>query len=95
VAPQSTVLMYLDYRTTVSVPSLELGPPPPAPPPPEPGGRGGGVQTACERVGESHFGRLERKLSTLPTLWVAQLRARLLQQHTEFEFRHPSKILFF
>jgi hypothetical protein len=60
--------------------------------PPEPGG-GGGVHTACEGVGESLFERLERKLSTLPTLWVAQLRARLLRQHSEFNFRHRSKII--
>jgi hypothetical protein len=64
--------------TTVSVPSLELGPPSRkrvcAPPPPPPNQRGGGeVHTthwpACEAVEDSRFGRLERKLSTLLTLW--------------------------
>jgi hypothetical protein len=35
--------------------------------PPEPGGEG---SLPCEGVGVSKFGRLEKKLSTLPTLWV-------------------------
>ncbi len=56
----------------MSVPSLELGPPTPSPLPqasvlpPEP--KGGGEAThslACDGMGESQFGRLERKLSTV------------------------------
>jgi hypothetical protein len=37
-------------------------------PPPEPGG-GGAHSAAGEGLGESQFRRLEKKLSTLPTLW--------------------------
>ncbi len=37
--------------------------------PPEPGG-GGAHSPAGEGLGESQFRRLEKKLSTLPTLWV-------------------------
>ncbi len=37
--------------------------------PPEPGG-GGAHSPAGERVGESQFRRLKKKLSTLPTLWL-------------------------
>ncbi len=56
-----------------SVPSSELEPPPPSPaseyPPPN---QRRGNTLACEWVrgwGESQFGRLEKKLSTLSTLW--------------------------
>ncbi len=38
-------------------------------PPPEPKG-GGAHSPAGEEVGESQFRRLEKKLSTLPTLWL-------------------------
>jgi hypothetical protein len=55
-------------------PLVGIGTPPPHPLsrkrvsfPPEPKG---GVVPACEGVGESQFGRLERKLSTLSTLWL-------------------------
>ncbi len=71
---RSTKNIY-SQSTTVSVPSFELGPstPTPSPPselalPPEP--KGGGTHSpACEGVAESQFGRLERKLCTLSTLW--------------------------
>jgi hypothetical protein len=63
------------------VPSLELGPVPPppnpshkAPLPPEPEG-GGGHSPAGEAVGESKFHRLEKKFSTLSTLWSKQTTA--------------------
>jgi hypothetical protein len=42
-------------------------------PPPEPGGGGVGRHTRLrggEGLGESQFRRLEKKLSTLPTLWL-------------------------
>ncbi len=68
------VHIYLEY--TVSVPSLELCPSPPhtlspSPaseyaPPPEP--KGEAHLPPCKGVGESQFGRLERKLSILSTL---------------------------
>ncbi len=56
------------------VPSSELGlshPLSPAivPLPPEPRGRGA-HSSAVEGLGESHFRRLENKLSTLPTFWT-------------------------
>jgi hypothetical protein len=41
--------------------------------PPEPGGGGGGAHSsACEGLGESQFRRLQKKLSTLPTLCLIE-----------------------
>jgi hypothetical protein len=38
-------------------------------------GPGGGAHSAaCEGMGESQFRRLEKKLSTLPTLWQEYTR---------------------
>ncbi len=55
------------------VPSSELGPPTPSPASecaPPPGTKGGAHSPAGEGVGESQFQRLEKRLSTLSTLWV-------------------------
>ncbi len=41
--------------------------------PPVPKGGGGAHSLAAKGVGESQFRRLEKKLSTLPTLWVRAL----------------------
>ncbi len=54
--------------------------PPPHPPPPDQ--RVGGThKPAAKGVGKSQFGRLEKKLSTLPTLWLAPnpVYSRLLE----------------
>jgi hypothetical protein len=63
----------VDTLTTVYVPSLKLGLSHPLSPasvhfPLEPGG--GGHTRLRVRVGEVQFRRLEKKLSTLPTLWL-------------------------
>jgi hypothetical protein len=70
-------ILYLE-KTTVYVPSSELGLPQHlsrrrmCPSPPEPGGGGGEAHShTCEGLGESQFRRLEKKLSTLPTLWAS------------------------
>ncbi len=55
------------------VPSSELGLPQPLTPskcaPPEPKGEGA-HSPAAGGLGESQFRRLEKKLNTLPTLWI-------------------------
>jgi hypothetical protein len=61
------------YSTTVYVPSSELGPPNPSPasacvPPPEQ--KGGANSVQVRGGGESQCGRLEKKPSTLSTLWI-------------------------
>ncbi len=62
--------------TTVYVPSLELGLSHPlsrqrvCPSPRNQRVGGGAHSRACEGLGESRFQRLQKKLSTLPTLWV-------------------------
>ncbi len=44
---------------------------------PPPGPKGGEAHSpAAEGVGESQLRRLEKKLSTLPTLWEDELRER-------------------
>jgi hypothetical protein len=43
-------------------------------PPPEPKGGGVAHSRAGEGLGESQFQRLEKKLSTLPTLWKKSMR---------------------
>ncbi len=69
------VHIYLVYKSVF--PSLELGPPTPYPASEfastlnHTGKEGGTHSPACEVVGESQFGRLERKLNTLSSLWVA------------------------
>ncbi len=76
---RATKYLYIQ-STTVYVPSSELGlPQPPVPqamvppPPPAQNQRVGGGTLACRwGVGESQFRRLEKKLSTLPTLWLEQ-----------------------
>jgi hypothetical protein len=40
-------------------------------PPPRTGGGGGAHSPEGEGLGEFHFRRLEKKLSTLPALWVS------------------------
>jgi len=45
-----------------------------------PGPKGGGAHSpAAKGVGESQFRRLEKKLSTLPTLWVALKSTTLIE----------------
>jgi hypothetical protein len=44
---------------------------------PHPGTKGGAHSPMGEGLGESQFRRLEKKLSTLPTLWVTSYHARL------------------
>ncbi len=67
-----TKYIYLQ-STTVSVPSSELGLSHPALSPASvllpPNQRGGGHTCQRARGGESQIRRLEKKLSTLPTLW--------------------------
>ncbi len=63
--------------TTVYVPSFGIWTPPTPLPqarvtsPPDQRVGGGAHAPAAKGVGESQFRRLEKKLSTLPTLWVA------------------------
>jgi hypothetical protein len=86
--------------TTVYVPSSEWDTPTPSPAsecaPPEPKGGGGGAHTpAVEGVGESQFRRLEKKLRTLPTLWVkTNYATNLMQvQNVRVETREVQNIL--
>jgi hypothetical protein len=66
------VHIFLEYRSVC--PLVGIGTAPPLLPqasvyPPPPPNRGGGARSpAGEGVGESQFGRLEKKLSTLSTL---------------------------
>ncbi len=65
------VFIYIEYHSVC--PHVGIGtlhPPPLSPasaPPPEP--KGGAHSPADEGVGKSQFRRLEKKVSTLPTLW--------------------------
>jgi hypothetical protein len=69
------VLIYLEHHSVC--PLVGIGTPPtplpqasvPSPPPPGPKS-GGEHSPAAKGVGESQFRRLEKKLSTLPTLWI-------------------------
>jgi hypothetical protein len=54
---------------------------PPSLPTPEPKGEGGGTVACGWRVGESQFRRLEKRLSTLPTLCRKSSNHRRLQLH--------------
>ncbi len=80
-------LLLNKVRTTVYVPSSELELFQPLSrrrvcPSPHNRGRGGGQcaqehSPAGEGLGESQFRRLEKKLSTLPTLWIISTRTAL------------------
>jgi hypothetical protein len=91
VATQSTYSVYKEYRYQGVCPLVGMETrrivPPPIPP-------GGAHSPAGERLGEFLFRRLEKKLSPLPTLWVASIEApKIATAATCFESRGLSKIL--
>ncbi len=68
------VRIYKEYHSACPLPLVGIGtlPPPLSPasvPLPPRTGRGGTYSPSVEGVGKSPFRRLEKKLSTLPTLW--------------------------
>jgi hypothetical protein len=79
---------YMLYQsTTVSVPSPKLGPSLPQAsvyPSPEPK-EGRMHSPAGERVGESQFGRLEQKSSTLSTLWLRPKNMLLKEEEANLQ----------
>ncbi len=91
--PKSTQVEPTKYvyikSTTVHDPSSELGLAQPLSAnecAPTPQNRGGGAHSpAGEGLGESQFRRLEKKLSTLPTLWWT----RIIRQQ-KIEYKNPS-----
>ncbi len=93
VFPFSKYLYIIIQSTTVYVLSSELGLPQPlsckrvCPPPPGPKA-GGAHSPAAKWVGEFQFGRLEKKLSTLPTLWASKYCTifRITRQTFYFSF---------
>ncbi len=72
--PQSTY--YLEYHSAFPLVGIGTTPHRPlsrkrvCPPPRTKGGEGGTHTPECEGVGESEFGQLSRKLSTLSFLWL-------------------------
>ncbi len=74
---RTTKYINLEYHSVCSVPSSKLGLPHPlsrkwvCPSHPRNQREGGGTHSPVyEGVGESQFGQLEKKLSTLPSLWI-------------------------
>ncbi len=66
-------------------------------PPPPRNQRGGIHSPACEGVGESQFGQLERKLSTLSTLWqqVSEIQRSICMWKRRMEANESSASIYF
>jgi len=92
--PQSTYSIYPEYVLQCLFPCRNWDSPHPLPPrecapPLEPGG--GARSPAGEWEGKSQFGRLEKKLSTLPTLWLTLKICRFRLDKGQGSFLNCSK----
>jgi hypothetical protein len=94
--------MYLEYHSVCPLVGIGIGTPHPlsrkrcASPPPQPRGGGGLHSPARERTGESQFGRLERKLSTLSTLCqqVSEIQRSICKWYRKMEAKTEAVLQF-